>query len=81
MVEHSTSSGQVTRKFCAACGSQMSYEYELWPDETHLYAASLDNSALFIPNAHYHYAEKLPWVAITDDLPKYPGSADSTEPL
>ena len=78
LIKHSTSSGRVTRKFCAACGSQMSYENEKWPDEIHLYAASLDDPSLFIPEAHYHFAEKLPWVAITDDLPKYPGSAEST---
>lgn len=78
---HATSDGKVVRMFCAACGTQMTYQFEGWPDETHLYAATLDDPALFEPRAHFHYAEKLEWVEIGDDLPKYPGSADITEPL
>ncbi|QGX98812.1 GFA family protein [Roseovarius faecimaris] len=78
---NATSNGRVKRLFCGACGTQMTYQYEGWPDETHLYAATLDNPQSFAPKAHFHYAEKLPWVRITDDLPKYPGSADTTEPL
>jgi hypothetical protein len=74
-----SSAGQVVRKFCPACGTQMSYEYEGWPDETHLYATSLDDPATFVPQAHYHYAERLPWVLVSDNLPKYPGSAETTE--
>lgn len=76
-----SSDGRVRRQFCATCGSPMTYQFEGWPDETHLYAATLDDPAQFQPEAHYHYAEKLPWLAITDDLPKYPGSADAGSPL
>ena len=76
-----SSDGNVRRQFCATCGSQMSYQYEGWPDETHLYAATLDDPTQFKPEAHYHYAEKLPWLQITDDLLKYPGSADAGDPL
>ena len=75
-----TSNGTVQRRFCAACGTQMNYQFDGWPDETHLYAATLDDPAQFQPTAHFHYAEKLPWLHITDDLPKYPGSANTTEP-
>lgn len=77
---HLTSNGTVQRRFCAACGTQMNYQFDGWPDETHLYAATLDDPAQFQPTAHFHYAEKLPWLHITDDLPKYPGSANTTEP-
>ena len=59
----------------------MTYQSALWPTETHLYAATLDAPELFQPTAHFHYAEKLPWIQIDDDLPKYPGSADTTHPL
>ena len=81
MAERTTSDGRVRRQFCAKCGSQMTYPFEGWPTETHLYAATLDNPADFTPTAHFHYAEKLPWVTVDDDLPKYPGPADTTEPL
>ncbi len=76
-----TSNGKVTRQFCAKCGAQMSYQFTGWPDESHLYAATLDDPTRFDPKAHFHYAEKLPWVTVDDNLPKYPGSAETTEPL
>jgi len=59
----------------------MTYQFTGWPDETHLYAATLDDPTNFAPQAHFHYAERLPWIEITDDLPKYPGSSEQTEPL
>lgn len=73
--------GRIARKFCPACGTHMTVETTMWPTDAHLYAASLDDPALFQPQAHFHYAERVPWVSIVDDLPKYPGSADDTEPL
>lgn len=78
---HPTSDGRVQRMFCGQCGTQMSYQFDGWPEETHLYAGTIDDPSQFQPDAHFHYAEKLPWVQITDDLPKYPGSADTTDPL
>ena len=81
LTDHHSSDGRVRRQFCAVCGSPMTYQFSGWPDETHLYAASLDDPTQFTPQAHYHYAEKLPWITVTDDLPKYPGSADSTHPI
>lgn len=76
-----SSGGKVTRQFCAACGTQMSYKNVIWPEEIHLYAATLDDPAQVTPQAHFHYAERLHWVDIVDDLPKYSGSADTTEAL
>ena len=81
LAANATSDGKVIRKFCPKCGSQLTYQYEGWPTETHLYAGSLDDKSQFVPTAHFHFAEKLDWVHINDDLPKYPGSADNTEPL
>ena len=76
-----TSEGRVARKFCSACGTQMTYQWGGWPDETHHYAATMDDHEQFEPQAHYHWAEKQHWVVVDDDLPKYPGSADNTEPV
>lgn len=76
-----SSGGTVWRKFCPQCGTQMTYQSTRWPDETHLYAATLDDPAQFEPKAHFHYSEKLPWVKIGDDLPKYASTADKAEPL
>ena len=76
-----SSSLGVHRGFCAACGTQVYYQYDGWPDETHLYAATLEDPTQFTPQAHYHYAERVPWLTVSDDLPKYSGSADTTEPM
>lgn len=69
------------RQHCAICGAQMSYQFDGWPDETHLYAASLDDPSQFQPMAHFHYAERVPWIAIKDGLPKYAASAEGADPI
>ena len=81
MRERFSSQGRMVRKYCGTCGSHMTCQYDGWPDEAHLYAASLEDAAQFEPRAHFHWAEKLDWVVFDDDLPKYPGSADTTEPI
>ena len=78
---HESSGGKVVRRFCAACGTQMTYQNTLWPDETHLYAATMDDPSAFRPQAHFHYGERLPWLRIDDELPKYAASADDADPL
>ena len=70
------SSQEVTRGYCSECGSQMFYQSTSWPDETHLYAATMDQPERFEPKAHFHFAERLPWISIDDDLPRHAGSAD-----
>ena len=64
------------RGYCPSCGSQVFYRSERWPEETHLYAATLDDPARFVPEAHYHYAERVAWLNVVDDLPKHAGSAE-----
>ena len=72
---HLTSGGRVQRLYCPSCGTQMSYQADHWPGEAHLYAATMDAPETFVPEAHYHYGERLPWLQITDDLPKHTASA------
>ena len=73
------SSHNVQRGFCGTCGAQMYYHTDIWPDETHLFAATLDDPHQFEPRAHYHYAEKVPCLSVTDDLPKHAHSEDVSE--
>lgn len=75
------SAAGVQRGFCAQCGTQLYYQFDGWPDETHLYAATLDDPTQFHPTAHFHFAERVPWLTVTDDLPKYAASAETTEPM
>lgn len=65
------SSPGVRRLFCGTCGTQIAYESDRYPDEIHFYAASLEQSATFEPQFHTYYGERLPWIDIADDLPKY----------
>ena len=64
-----TSSPGVTRSFCAACGSQMAFQSDAFPGETHFYAASLDRPDLYAPKMHVHISEQMPWVRLADGLP------------
>jgi len=65
------SSPKVVRSFCGTCGAPASFETEVFPDETHLYAPSLDDPTLYRPTAHIFWSERLPWVSVADDLPKH----------
>lgn len=68
------SSPGVRRRFCATCGTPVAYESERWPEEIHLYAAGLEHPEDFAPEFHVHWAERLPWIHLDDDLPKYDGT-------
>jgi hypothetical protein len=65
------SSPGVVRRFCRSCGTPLSYEYAGKPDEIHLYAASLDDSADFTAERHDFWNERVSWLTVTDDLPKH----------
>jgi hypothetical protein len=59
-----------TRFFCPVCGTPMAYRTERRPDEVHLYAASLDDSVGFAPEAHEIWSERVDWILLADDLPR-----------
>ncbi len=64
------SSKGVRRLFCAKCGTPIAYRADKFGDETHFYAAGLDDSSAFEPQFHVHWAERVGWVSLDDDLPK-----------
>lgn len=65
------SSPGVRRLFCARCGTQMAFDADRYPREIHFHAASLDDPDNFSPQFHVHCGERLPWLNVADDLPKY----------
>ncbi|HEY1385648.1 MAG TPA: GFA family protein [Dongiaceae bacterium] len=69
------SSSGVRRLFCGHCGTPMAFESARWPDETHFYAASLENPRDFAPQFHVHCAEQLPWIKLDDGLPRHERNA------
>jgi len=50
----------------------MSFETAVFPEETHLYAASLNEPTVYRPQAHIFWSERVPWLLCHDDLPKHP---------
>ncbi|EFO31608.1 glutathione-dependent formaldehyde-activating GFA [Roseibium sp. TrichSKD4] len=66
------SSAKVLRSFCSDCGSPLSFETEVFPEETHIYAATMENPSAYQPEAHIFWSERVPWLTLSDDLPKHP---------
>lgn len=71
-----SSSPQVRRGFCSACGTSLTYFHEGRPDEIDVTLASLDEPARLVPERHIWVADKLPWVTLGDGLPQHPGWRD-----
>lgn len=67
------SSPDVTRGFCARCGTGITYQHDDYLPDLDFLLATLDAPEEVIPTYHIRMAEKLPWVQINDELPKYEG--------
>jgi len=65
------SSAWATRYFCEDCGSQVAYESTKLPDEIHGLAATLDDPADYVAEAHFFHSKTLPWLHIKEELPRY----------
>jgi hypothetical protein len=69
------SSQGVIRRFCGACGSQISYESESSPATIDITTASLDNSNLFPPTMEVWLEHKLLWQTANQTRTHYPRNA------
>lgn len=67
------SSPGIRRSFCARCGTSIAYEDDGLPDETYYTIGLFDEPEAFAPKAHAFLSERLSWVKIADELPRYPG--------
>jgi len=45
-----------------------------WPDEVHLFVATMDKPEALPPQCHVYTAERLAWLHLADDLPQYPAT-------
>lgn len=75
------SSPGVQRGFCADCGTPMTYEADRYPDEVHLHIGTIDNPEAFEPQLHVFFAERIGWMDLADDLPRYAGLTPDAEPV
>ena len=71
-----TTDDEVTRSFCARCGTPVSYESPRWPDQIHLYIGIFDEPEKFRPKDHVYCEEQIEWLKFDDDLPRHEGSGD-----
>jgi len=67
------SSPHVTRRFCGACGTSLTFEHDALQDEIDITTASLDDPDAAPPKDHVHTATKPLWAVLHDGLPSYPG--------
>ena len=75
------SSPGVRRGFCPDCGTPMTYESERCPEEVHLYVSTIDNPGAFVPQVHVFFAERIPWMELADELPRYAALSEGAQPL
>jgi hypothetical protein len=68
------SSEPVTRTFCAACGTALTYAHADDAANIDVTTCSLDQAEAFPPTHHSWTGHDLTWVRFGDGLPAYPGS-------
>jgi hypothetical protein len=69
------SSPGVSRGFCAACGTSITYSRDDRSDEIDVTVSTLDDPASMVPEAHIWVEDKLPWVVIADGRAQFARSA------
>ena len=63
--------GQYGRLFCKSCGSPIAYKDDELPDVTFFYIGFMADRSAFPPKHHSYYHQKLGWLSLADDLPKF----------
>jgi hypothetical protein len=65
------SSPHITRSFCAACGTPMTYEDDRLEGEIYIHAGLFDEADRLVPDRHAYVTSKLFWLHLEDGLTKY----------
>ena len=60
----------VRRWFCQACGTQLAAHYAYLPDQVYLPIGLFEDAATLVPESHSHAGSRLPWLHLSDDLPR-----------
>jgi hypothetical protein len=77
-VHHSSDHGR--RSFCDVCSSSLFCESTHHPDQIDIVLANLADKIDREPQAHYYFSDRVDWVTLSDDLPRF-GGETGTEPL
>jgi hypothetical protein len=65
------SSPHITRSFCGACGTPMSYEDDRLAGEIYIHAGLFDEADRLVPDRHAYVTSKLFWIHLEDGLTTY----------
>jgi hypothetical protein len=65
------SSAEARRGFCAACGTPVSFTASFIPGLIDITVGSLDHPEAMPPTFHYWDSRRLPWLKLSDDLPRH----------
>jgi hypothetical protein len=66
------------RDFCASCGTQIAFRSSQTPDRIDLNIATLDDPTAIEPEYHIWVGSRIPWLEISDDLPRYADEGPDT---
>ncbi len=72
------SSPGVGRAFCGKCGTPLTWEGDggdRGPIVIFFHISTFDTPEVLVPTVHSFYRERIPWMDIADNLPRYEGSA------
>jgi hypothetical protein len=72
------SSDHATRGFCPRCGTALTFLDDGTPHELDLTIASLDEPARVVPKDHTWVRSQLPWVHLSDGLPRFSTSRSAS---
>jgi hypothetical protein len=61
----------MTRSFCSSCGTPLTAARDERPTEIGITTCSLDVPDRFPPSNHFFVEEKIAWLVLGDDLPRY----------
>lgn len=65
------SSGHGTRTFCGACGAQLTFSDDDYPDAIDVTTCTLAQPQLAAPTSHIFMDSAVPWMVPGDGLPRY----------
>ena len=65
----------VRRWACARCGSPLAATFDYLPDQVYVPVGLADQPELLPPQLHSHAQGQLPWLHLTDNLPREAASA------
>lgn len=75
------SSIHVSRFSCGNCGAQLVFEDDRYPDLVSVQIGTFDHPDKYGPQFHIYYEDRVKWLMIDDDLPKFSAEYTGDDPF